>query len=194
MKLLIHFHSNGCTVEVWKFHSTLNDGCSYLSILDFKLTHVTLGPPVNIGPVLCGVISIGKHFSYRLYDMYTIPMMTMAAIRIKERVPPTAAPVKNNWRQYGPLTRYAKLCVAHAPGMPWTFFRLYRLISTLLQTWFNFNLSLDKLSRAQLVWNEITYPFINFNVTIGEVLEWISNLIPHFIIVPSMLGSKLNHV
>ena len=49
------------------------------------------------------------------------------------------------------------------------------------------------------VWDEITYPFLNFNGATVEVKEWISNFIPHinngctgnyF----SMLGLKLNHV
>ena len=31
------------------------------------------------------------------------------------------------------------------------------------------------------LWDEITYPFPNFNGSIVEVLEWISNLIPYFI-------------
>ena len=31
------------------------------------------------------------------------------------------------------------------------------------------------------VWDEITYPFLNFNGAIDEVSEWISNFIPHFI-------------
>ena len=30
------------------------------------------------------------------------------------------------------------------------------------------------------VWNEITYPFINFNGVTVEVYEWISNFISHF--------------
>ena len=39
------------------------------------------------------------------------------------------------------------------------------------------------------VWNEITYPFLNFNRCTAEVYEWISNFIPHLtghvIIYPS---------
>ena len=31
------------------------------------------------------------------------------------------------------------------------------------------------------VWDEITYPFLNFNGRTVEVKEWISNFIPHFI-------------
>ena len=31
------------------------------------------------------------------------------------------------------------------------------------------------------LWNEITYPFPNFNGVTIEVWEWISNLIPHII-------------
>ena len=32
-----------------------------------------------------------------------------------------------------------------------------------------------------IVWDEITYPFQNFNGYTVEVWEWISNFIPHFI-------------
>ena len=41
------------------------------------------------------------------------------------------------------------------------------------------NPSTDKLSHAQ-VWDEITYPFPNFNGYTVEVWEWISYFIPHF--------------
>ena len=47
------------------------------------------------------------------------------------------------------------------------------------------------------VWDEITYPFLNFNGAIVEVQEWISTFIPHFsgaCDYLSMLGLKLNHV
>ena len=36
------------------------------------------------------------------------------------------------------------------------------------------------------VWNEVTYPFPNFNGTV-EVWEWISNFIPHIIMIIGML-------
>ena len=42
-------------------------------------------------------------------------------------------------------------------------------------------------------WDEITYPFINFNGCTVEVSEWISKFIPHFI-MEIILGLKLNHV
>ena len=32
------------------------------------------------------------------------------------------------------------------------------------------------------VWDVITYPFLNFNGVTVEVLEWISKIIPYFII------------
>ena len=32
---------------------------------------------------------------------------------------------------------------------------------------------------ASKVWNEITYPFPNFNGATVEVWEWLSNFIPH---------------
>ena len=48
------------------------------------------------------------------------------------------------------------------------------------------------------MWDEITYPFLNFNGAAVEVKEWISNFTPHFtrhvITLPGMLGLKLNHV
>ena len=47
------------------------------------------------------------------------------------------------------------------------------------------------------LWDEITYPFLNFNDCTVEVYEWISNFVPHFIYVCNyltMLGLKLNHV
>ena len=48
------------------------------------------------------------------------------------------------------------------------------------------------------VWDEITYPFPNFNGGTVEVWEWISNFIPPFTSWAcdyiSMLGLKLNHV
>ena len=47
------------------------------------------------------------------------------------------------------------------------------------------------------VWDEITYPFLNFNGTTVEVYEWISNFVLHIrmgAITLSMLGLKLNHV
>ena len=46
------------------------------------------------------------------------------------------------------------------------------------------------------VWDEITYPFLNFNGGTVEVYEWISNFIPHIImdVITYMLGLKLNHV
>ena len=47
------------------------------------------------------------------------------------------------------------------------------------------------------MWDEITYPFLNFNSATVEVWEWISNFTPHFTgpcDYLSMLGLKLNHV
>ena len=44
-------------------------------------------------------------------------------------------------------------------------------------------------------WDEITYPFPNFNVAAVDVCEWISNFIPHYCACNylSMLGLKLVH-
>ena len=45
------------------------------------------------------------------------------------------------------------------------------------------------------MWDEITYPFINFNGATIDVKEWISNLSLHCACdYLSMLGLKLNHV
>ena len=47
------------------------------------------------------------------------------------------------------------------------------------------------------VWDEITYPFPNFNAATVEVWEWISTFTPHFIlsvITYPCLNLKLNHV
>ena len=47
------------------------------------------------------------------------------------------------------------------------------------------------------MWNEITYPFPNFNGGTVEVWEWISDIIPHFTGACdylSMLGLKLIHI
>ena len=54
----------------------------------------------------------------------------------------------------------------------WGPFYQHRL--TLIQPWLS-----DHLPNK--VWNETTYPFTNFNDCTIEVLEWISNLISHFI-------------
>ena len=45
------------------------------------------------------------------------------------------------------------------------------------------------------VWDEITYPFLNFNGCIIEVQEWTSNFISHFIIdVIAMLVNRTTYV
>ena len=38
---------------------------------------------------------------------------------------------------------------------------------------------MDKKSMPSKVWDDITYPFPNFNGSTVEVLEWISNFTPH---------------
>ena len=62
----------------------------------------------------------------------------------------------------------------------------------LLLTWINCNPIIH-----YKMWDEITYPFPNFNGCTVEVWEWISNIIPHFTgecDYLSMLGIKLIHV
>ena len=48
--------------------------------------------------------------------------------------------------------------------------------------WFAFTLLPARISNSihYKAWDEITYPFPNFNSTTGEVWEWMSNFIPHF--------------
>ena len=50
---------------------------------------------------------------------------------------------------------------------------------SLLQTLINFSPSMDKWLHCYNVWDEIAYPFPNFNGATVEVWEWISNFIPH---------------
>ena len=50
----------------------------------------------------------------------------------------------------------------------------------LLLEWFNFNPSRVSNSIYYIVWDEITYPFPNFNGCTNDVWESISNFIPHF--------------
>ena len=47
-------------------------------------------------------------------------------------------------------------------------------LGPLLQTWISNHIHLK-------VWNEVTYPFPNFKGATVEVWEWISNIIPDFI-------------
>ena len=55
-------------------------------------------------------------------------------------------------------------------------------LGPLLLTWINFIPSMDKWFHLFFfkVWDEITYPFPNFNSCTVEVWEWISNFKPHF--------------
>ena len=41
---------------------------------------------------------------------------------------------------------------------------------------------IETLIKYHDVWDEISYPFPNFNGSTVEVWEWISNFIPHFIV------------
>ena len=66
---------------------------------------------------------------------------------------------------------------------------VYRHRLTLISTWISNHM-------PSKVWDEITYPFSNFDGCIVEVWEWISNFIPHFYDCYhlSMLILKLNNV
>ena len=59
-----------------------------------------------------------------------------------------------------------------------TTFRGLEPLLLLLLKWFNFNPS-SHISST--VWDEIIYPFPNFNGCTVDVWEWISNFIPHTI-------------
>ena len=69
---------------------------------------------------------------------------------------------------------------------PWTINLYYYkglswpLINHLL-TWINFNPMISNHMSCK-VWDEITYQFSNFNGCAVEILEWISNFTPYFII------------
>ena len=60
----------------------------------------------------------------------------------------------------------------------------------LLLTSINFNPNMAHMPSK--VWDEITYPFPNFNVATVEVWEWINNFIPHFIM--DVITHPCNHV
>ena len=64
------------------------------------------------------------------------------------------------------------MCVFHytLTIKPWGLFLL---------TSIDFNPSTDKELRHYKVWDEITYPFPNFNGATVEVWKWISNFIPN---------------
>ena len=52
-------------------------------------------------------------------------------------------------------------------------------LGLLLLTWLNLNASINHMLGE--VWNEITYPFPNFNSGTVEAWEWLTNFIPHII-------------
>ena len=54
---------------------------------------------------------------------------------------------------------------------------------------------MDSNYMLRKVWDEITHPFPNFNGCTVEVLEWITNSIPHFImdVITYQASLKLNH-
>ena len=51
----------------------------------------------------------------------------------------------------------------------------------LLLTWINFSPSMISNCIYHNVWDEITYPFPNFNGCTIEVLEWINNFISRWL-------------
>ena len=64
-------------------------------------------------------------------------------------------------------------------------FRLFEawwnLTGTSAASLINFNPSMGKFHMSSKMWDEITYPFPNFNGGTVEVWLWISNFMPHFI-------------
>ena len=73
----------------------------------------------------------------------------------------------------------------------------YKSLGPLLLTWFNpFILTWVSNYIHYKVWDEITYPFPNFNGAAVEVWEWISNFTPHCWAYDylTMLRFKLIHV
>ena len=67
---------------------------------------------------------------------------------------------------------------------------------SLLLTWFNLIPASISNHTHYNVWDDITYPFLNFNGATVEVYEWISNFITlHWACdYLSMLGLKLMHI
>ena len=64
---------------------------------------------------------------------------------------------------------------AHAQKGPCIFYETYCILTQQrYQAWMNNHMPNE-------VWDEITYPFPNFNGWTVEVWEWIINFIPHFI-------------
>ena len=61
------------------------------------------------------------------------------------------------------------------------FLDILYIISALLLTLNNFNLSMNKLSHSKM-WDEITYLFINFNDRTVDAREWINNSISYSIV------------
>ena len=98
-------HFNGCTVAVgngYEFHTTHYTGCNCFSLLGLKLIHMSKRGPWNqttnakqtIGIFL--QISLGYHWIFLLQPLSSICVTGMLF--------------------NGPLTRYVKLRVPHAPG------------------------------------------------------------------------------
>ena len=69
-----------------------------------------------------------------------------------------------------------------------------RPVGPLLLTWFNSNLSMDKKLHYYEMWDEITYPFSNFNSCTAEICKWITNFIHVACDNLPILGFKLTHV
>ena len=64
-----------------------------------------------------------------------------------------------------------------------------RHMGPLLLAWFDFNPSMDKCMPSK-VWDEITYPFPNFNSYAVEVGKWISNFILNSIMDVLLIQAK----
>ena len=64
----------------------------------------------------------------------------------------------------------------NSSAMKWPSGPFYCHALTLIPAWISNHM-------ARKVWDEITYPFPNFNSCTVEVWEWISHFIPHFIMI-----------
>ena len=128
-------------------------------------------------------VPLGSHKSIGTYEKSTIPMQCFAPGALRKSRFHIADPLWTNGR-----------CGMKSVSMAWRF-RVFKPF-TLFRLWrgrqpigepapFWHGLTLIPLCKSNCIhyelWDEITYPFPNFNGCTVEVWEWISNFIPHFI-------------
>ena len=94
-------------------------------------------------------------------------------------IPETLA-MKPKWPFYGQCI-ISTLCIWKYYNKNYIFaFSIFLQCWNILLTRINFNVAWITNYIHYNVWDEITYPFPNFNGTTIEVWKWISNFIPHF--------------